>query len=254
MINPRYKIQKISSSVLSKVNTGIDPFEVILKEAEKENLTPNLVRALCQNINNEMFLNHYNSGMTGKINIIDPEKVIDSLSMPESTTSAPVTDYWNPGSTIVSVKEADDDKYERDDDKNRMQSYDSFLEKKSSLKKETNRRKLYDSIIKKASEIQELKASMYKTVLRGLRNNEYDPNEVLFLSKTAADADVEESLNLAIEHSKRVTSDEAVAKIAEYVINDDKKIDQSNSIFRSIRNVLEEKEALKELITNYNKE
>jgi hypothetical protein len=93
------KIQKISSAVIRSLNSGKDPFAEMLKEAQTENLTPNLVKAAVQHINNEIFLNHYTQGGESKIQIIDPDKVIDALNLGEpvveKTASAIGKDYWD---------------------------------------------------------------------------------------------------------------------------------------------------------------
>lgn len=246
------KIQKISSSVIRGLNSGKDPFAEMLKEAQTENLTPSLVKAAVQHINNEIFLNHYTKGGEEKIQIIDPEKVIEALNMKEEvvekTASHKYTnDYWDLKKKNVFVKVAGE-KYESPSDKNRTNSIRAI----SDMKKKASDKKLefdlYSQIVKMASDIQEEKRKLYNETLLSLRRQEVPVEEIDFVQKTASDGDVKEVLELSI---KRCGIKPKYDLMKNASLFEENEVNTDSPILQKVNSIMKKKASLNNIIKKY---
>jgi len=250
--NYNAKIQKISSSVIRGLNSGKDPFAEMLKEAQKENLTPNLIKAAVQHINNEIFLNHYTRGGEEKIQVIDPEKVIEALNIKEefvekTASHTYVNDYWDLKKKNVLFKVAGK-KYENPSDKNRINSIRAIAEMKRKATDKKTEFDLYSQIVRMASDIQEEKKRLYNETLLSLRRLEVPVEEIDFVYKTTPDKDVKEVLELAI---KRCGIKPKNDLMKDSNLFDEFEVNSDSPILQQVNNIMKKKASLNKLIKKY---
>jgi len=245
------KIQKISSAVLNGMSSGLDPFQEIIKEAQKENLTPHLVKAAVHNINNEIFLNHYSKNDDSKIQIIDPDEVIKALNIKEASTkkekiASAAVDYWDIKPKII--QKTAGEIHVDPASKNRFEfvSKTLLLQKKAEDKKK--KEDLYGNIVKKATHIQDSKKKLYDDALLSVRREYIPVEEVDFLYKTAKDADVKETLKLVIDKCGKLPQYDLTKKANLFDEND---INYDSSILKKVNNIIAEKRELEQLIKEY---
>lgn len=250
--NYKTKILKISSAVINGLNSGRDPFQEILKEAQNEELTPNFVKAAVQHINNEIFLNHYTRGGDGKVQVIDPDKVIEALNIEVTEKTASATpnqyvDYWDLKKKPAMTKTAREP-YVDATTSNRLNSIRSINDMKKKAEARTLEFSTYSKIVKTASEIQEVKKKLYEDTLLSLKRGDVEPEEIDFLHKTAADGDVKESLQLAIKRSGTKPKYDLMKNASLF---DENEVNTDSSILQKIHVILEKKADLNNLVTKY---
>lgn len=245
------KIQKISSAVLTGISSGKDPFQEIIKEAQRENFTPHLIKAACQHINNEIFIHHYNSNNSGKIQIIDPEKVIEALNVKEAESKvekvASKEDYWDFKPKPLFEKTASSDEPDAVQEK-AIAAYDRYKNLVKQAQERKTKEKLYDSIIKQASHIQDEKKKLKDDAMLSVRREYIPVEEVDFLYKTASDNDVKEVLKLVLDKCGMIVQNDLM-KVADLFETHD--VNHDSSILKRINYIVAEKKNLQTLVNQY---
>jgi len=256
-MNENITILKISSQVINGIGMGKDPFQEILQEAQKQNLTPNLIKAAVHHVNNQLFINHYKNNETGKVNVIDPDKIIDALEIREEKVASEESvekdsgDMFELKKTVV-VKLANFPQgYFDPANEDRLKATNKYYQ----LQKESEDRKkkedLHASIVKKASEIQELKKKLYDEALLSIKREYIGVEEIDFLSKTAIDADVKEVLDLAVSRCGKKVENPILEKGAAFF--NDNTMDLNNTLILKVKDITNHKLNLSKAIQEYNK-
>lgn len=225
--NPNFTIQKIAREINSKIDRGEDAYEALLKEAKKNNLTPEVVTSAVHYINNEIYLDHYKKASKGVPKTIKVADVLKALN-PEPATNIKTAsaDNWNnqdvndlsiftkPRTYLEKIASDESDK----------RDYHTLRLARKKMNQENNRAKVIEknasyelnqTLTKTAMEIAEAKSQLLKETVLSLTRNESSPEEIYVLAKTATDEDVSETFYKALEKSKKNPKKDEAIKLAE---------------------------------------
>lgn len=220
--HPNFTIQKIAREVSSKIDRGEDAYTALLKEAQRNNLTPEVVTAAVQHINNEIYLNHYKKASKGYPKTIKAEEILNALNKTATVKVASKNNYNDLSifsklkSNIEKTASAVDESVSSKDYTTKRLERQTINKNLKNIKVAQSNAKyeLNNSIVKIASEIAGAKAALLKNATLELTRNEVTPEEIYVLAKCAKDPDVAETLNLALTKANKTPNVKKAAELA----------------------------------------
>jgi hypothetical protein len=200
------------------MNTGKDPLKELIKQAQKENLTPGIIKDLVNYVNNEIYVNHFEKKATGVPKIFKPNDVLEALGIKDIKKEASLTkvaDYWDLSKPYQPMtKEAD---YEVTESlKNIQASNDTRRRWKKIAEDKINEAALHAKLVNSLSKLASKKEDLYNETLFILNRESVVPEELLVYTKQAESVDVYEPIARAFTDSKVYSLDlPAYEKLAE---------------------------------------
>lgn len=224
--HPNFTIQKIAREVTTKIDRGEDAYSALLAEAQRNNLTPEVLTSAVQYINNEIYLNHYKTASKGNPKIIKVEQVLESLNKKASVKTASIEDhndlsFFTKNKTMqktASVAGVVIENQVEDEDYTTKRLKKTKIANELKQQKILNKNAAYETnqlLTKTAIEISAAKNELLKVATLALTRNEVTPEEILVLSKTAEDLDVSEILSKALTKANKTPKNIEATKLAE---------------------------------------
>lgn len=240
------QIQKISSEVIRRMDSaGMTPFDALLKEAQKANATPNLIRGITQYLNNELMLSHYKLASKTKFNKLNVEEVLTALGVDTKSVKTassnenyydltPYTGKSNVMEKVASLPEVKSESLEK--------LYAFRKEAKAIKEAQELYSKTETQVIKLAKDIMDEKAKLYQNVLKSIVHKENSPEEIVWLTKLSSDMDVNKTIVNALEDSRFPFDKNKYNQISKRAAELD--INGNSDILKSMRVILEKKASI----------
>lgn len=247
-INYNYAIQKVARDVINGMTSGKNPMELLIKAAQAEKMTPQLVESAVHYLNNELMLKHFEKKAQDKFQFINVKDVLDALSVKdgEKTASAQVVnsqDYWNLRKNNINKFEkiadymVEDVAYE-----NRKKSFEKLASFEKIANEKKQETKKFDNIVKKASDIRKMKEQIYNDTFLMLKRADIDAEEIKVLAEISQDNDLKQVYSLALENSKVKVAQDKYKEVLNKLATDGP--DYNSPIIKTMTNFLKLKKEI----------
>jgi len=269
--HPNFTIQKIAREVSTKMDRGEDAYTALLSEAQRNNLTPEVLTSAIQYINNEIYLNHYKTASKGNPKVIKVDEVLNALNKKASVKTASSEDY---NDLSYFTKKTSFSKTASFEDEHGIGA-DNVVSKrfkKAKLQKNLKHQKMlqknaeYEAnqfLTKTAMEISSAKDKLFNASVLALTRNEVSPEEIFILAKTALDEDVSETFEKALTKAKKTpkiteasklagefnsVTDSEIIKWANLIVDGKDRLYEFNEKFNSIETACLRREGMRKLM------
>lgn len=269
--HPNFTIQKIAREVSTKMDRGEDAYTALLAEAQRDNITPEVLTSAIQYINNEIYLNHYKTASKGNPKVIKVDEVLNALNKKASVKTASSEDY---NDLSYFTKKTSFSKTASFEDEHGIGA-DNVVSKrfkKAKLQKRLKHQKMlqknaeYEAnqfLTKTAMEISSAKDKLLNASVLALTRNEVSPEEIFILAKTALDEDVSETFEKALTKAKKTpkiteasklagefnsVTDSEIIKWANLIVDGKDRLYEFNEKFNSIETACLRREGMKKLM------
>jgi len=269
--HPNFTIQKIAREVSTKMDRGEDAYTALLSEAQRNNLTPEVLTSAIQYINNEIYLNHYKTASKGNPKVIKVDEVLNALNKKASVKTASSEDY---NDLSYFTKKTSFSKTASFEDEHGIGA-DNVVSKrfkKAKLQKNLKHQKMlqknaeYEAnqfLTKTAMEISSAKDKLFNASVLALTRNEVSPEEIFILAKTALDEDVSETFEKALTKAKKTpkiteasklagefnsVTDSEIIKWANLIVDGKDRLYEFNEKFSSIETACLRREGMRKLM------
>ncbi len=235
-LDPQYTIQKVAKQVFNKYElTGGDPFDLLIKEAKNERLTPELVTSLVHQLNNEIYLHHYKTASKGNPKTLNPQEVIKALSLePQKVAGSNYKTDLSDFKPKVAIDTSDYKDYYASNTKRYVQS--RVLEQdiaNAKFAKADIDAQAYKVGLEIASSKRELESQLKLAFDRKEINNE----EIFMLRATSDDPDLQQVFDKVITDKKIKFDSHKFTKFAETI----KTVDYGSPIYKTMNRFIEKK-------------
>ncbi len=235
-LDPQYTIQKVAKQVFNKYElTGGDPFDLLIKEAKNERLTPELVTSLVHQLNNEIYLHHYKTASKGNPKTLNPQEVIKALSL--STEKVAKSNYKTDLSDFkptITIDTSDYKDYYASNTKRYVQS--RVLEQDIADAKFA-KAAIDAEAYKLGLEIASSKRELESQVKLAFDRKELSNEEIFMLRATSDDADLQQVFDKVINDKKIKFDSDKFTKFAETI----KMVDYGSPIYKTMNRFIEKK-------------
>lgn len=270
--HPNFTIQKIAREVSSKMDRGEDAYTALLAEAQRDNITPEVLTSAIQYINNEIYLNHYKTASKGNPKIIKVDEVLNALNKKASIKTASNEDhndlsYFTKKTSFAKTASFEDEHGIGAEDHASKRFKKAKLQKKLKHQKMLQKNAEYEAnqfLTKIAMEISSTKEQLLNTTVLALTRNEVSPEEIFVLAKTALDEDVSETFEKALTKAKKtpkiteasklasefnaINGDSEIIKWANLIVDGKDRLYQFNEKFNSIETACLRREGMRKLM------
>lgn len=269
--HPNFTIQKIAREVSSKMDRGEDAYTALLAEAQRDNITPEVLTSAIQYINNEIYLNHYKTASKGNPKVIKVDEVLNALNKKASIKTASSEDYndlsyFTKKTSFSKTASFEDEHGIGADNVVSKRFKKAKLQKKLKHQKMLQKNAEYEAnqfLTKTAMEISSAKDKLLNASVLALTRNEVSPEEIFILAKTALDEDVSETFEKALTKAKKTpkiteasklagefnsVTDSEIIKWANLIVDGKDHLYEFNEKFNSIETACLRREGMKKLM------